>query len=279
MGSYSLRDVRSMLGLSRSTIGALVDAGFVTPARGPKREVLFSFQDMVLLRTAHQLQQAQVPPRRILRALRRLRSTLPESMPLTGLRITAVGDEVVVRDGGAHWRTASGQLVMDFEIPPQPQAVAAHPLASNVQPLRQRRAAAPAVSADEWFRRACAMEAADAPGAERAYRRAIEADPQFADAYLNLGVLLGGAGRLDEAIALYRFAIEQRPDDATLHFNLGVMLEDAGQLAEAIAVYERCLELDATLADAHYNAARLHERLGDAKRAIRHYSAYRRLTR
>jgi hypothetical protein len=67
----------------------LVEAGFVTPARGPRNELRFSFQDVVLLRTAYQLQTVNIPSRKILRSLARLRASLPQELPLTGIRITA----------------------------------------------------------------------------------------------------------------------------------------------------------------------------------------------
>ena len=272
MQTYSLREVRSMLGLSQAVLRALVAAGFVTPSRGARREYRFSFQDMVLLRTAHQLQAAQIPPRRILRSLRRLRATLPESMPLTGLRIRAVGDEVAVREAGTQWRSDSGQLLMDFELPVPPASAALRPLAKK-KPANPP----PLLAAADWFLRGCEAEATDPAQAEHASRRAIETEPTLADAWLNLGVLLGDAGRIPEAIALYRQALLRLPGQALLHFNLAVMLEDAGQLPDALKAYDACLAIDPKAADAHFNAARLHEQLGHARDAIRHYSAYRRL--
>ena len=59
-----------MLGLSRGVVAGLIAAGFVTPSRGPRNEYRFTFQDLVLLRTALALQAARIPPRRILRSLR-----------------------------------------------------------------------------------------------------------------------------------------------------------------------------------------------------------------
>ncbi len=115
---YTLRSIESMLGLSRAVITGLVNAGFVTPTRGKRREYRFSFQDVVLLRTAHALQAAQVPARRIVRSLQRLRATLPGELPLTGLRITAVGGDVAVREGEHQWSAESGQLLIDFEVKP-----------------------------------------------------------------------------------------------------------------------------------------------------------------
>jgi hypothetical protein len=284
MHTYSLREVRSMLGLSRAVIGGLVEAGFVSPQRGPRRELRFSFQDMVLLRTAHRLQAARIPPRRIVQSLRKLRAALPESMPLTGLRITAVGNDVAVRTGGAPWSADSGQLLLDFDVdglavaPAQTVAARRTPAPPAARPSAPPPVAPPP-SAAQWFERGVALERGDVPAAIEAYRHAIEADPACADAYLNLGVLLGDAGRASEAVRLYRRAVARLPAHALLHFNLAVMLEDSGRADEALAAYGRCLALDPGLADAHFNAARLHDRLGHAKQAIRHYSAYRRLSK
>jgi len=63
---YTLRQLQQMLGISPRVIGGLVRSGFVTPARGARNEYRFSFQDLVLIRTAHALQGADIPTRRIL---------------------------------------------------------------------------------------------------------------------------------------------------------------------------------------------------------------------
>lgn len=70
-GDWTLRSIRQTLGLSRGVVAGLVAAGFVSPTRGPRNEYRFSFQDVVLLRTAHALRAANIPPRRIVRSLQR----------------------------------------------------------------------------------------------------------------------------------------------------------------------------------------------------------------
>ena len=81
MQTYSVRDIERVLHLSRSTIRGLIDVGFVTPTRGPRREYRFSFQDLIVLRAARALIQAKVSRRRIRRSLEDLRKHLPETMP------------------------------------------------------------------------------------------------------------------------------------------------------------------------------------------------------
>jgi tetratricopeptide (TPR) repeat protein len=275
METFTLGRIHSMLGLSRSVISGLIAAGFVTPSRGKRREYRFSFQDVVLLRTAYSLQAAQIPPRKILRSLERLKASLPDELPLTGLRIAAVGSEIAVREGDLQWSADSGQLLIDFEVKPAQGSIRflSHEAADDED------ADDDAENAADWFTRAMQLEADDPPQAERAYRQAIALAPDYVDPYLNLGVILCNAGRCDEAVQLYRDALKQLPGEPLFHFNLAIALEDAGRDEEALASYDACLQRAPDMADAHYNAARLHERLGHATRAIRHYSAYRRLQR
>jgi len=283
MQTYSVRDLQSMLGISRAVIGSLVASGFVAPSRGRRNEYRFTFQDAVLLRTAYSLREAKIPARKILHSLRRLRTTLPDEVPLTGLRITAVGNEVAIQEGNARRQVESGQLLFDFDVQASPGSVSVlerggRGLKQGHSPDRHTAADLAATAAD-WFAHAVRTEASDKAGAEVSYQRAIALAPDHVDAYLNLGVLLCDSGRSAEAITLYRSALEHCPDEALLHFNAGVAFEDENQPELALERYEACLKLTPKFADAHYNAGRLHESLGHSSQAIRHYSEYRRLQR
>jgi tetratricopeptide (TPR) repeat protein len=269
--TFTLRRVQALLGLSRTIVAALIAEGFVAPTRGRRNEWRFTFQDLMLLRTAHALQASKIPPRRILRSLARLKAELPAELPLTGLRITAVGADVAVRNRGGQWQADSGQLLMDFDVAP---------VAGSVAILERAALPAPGgASAAAWFERALALESSDAAGAEAAYREALTLAPAMEDAWVNLGAMLAEAGRFDALAALSEQAVVHCPASPLVHFNRGVALDQLERLPQALRSYERSLALDPTLADAHYNLARLREQLGDKRGALRHFSAYRRLQR
>lgn len=280
---YTLRQIEEMLGLGRRAVMALVAAGFVTPTRGPRQEWRFSFQDVVLLRTAHHLRAAKIPPQRLLRSLKLLRDRLPAELPLSGLRIKAIGNEVAVKEGDAHWGAESGQLLMDFEIAPSRGTVAVlsrepAPAGANTPaPSAAQASELPEPSVNDWYRQAEMLEATDPRAAEAAYRRALALAPDHVNAAVNLGAMLCDAGRCIEAIEVLDRAIRHQPDEPLLHFNAAIALEDLNRPGEALARYERSLELAPDLFDAHHNAAKLCEQLGDRQGALRHYSAYRRL--
>ena len=165
MHPYGVRDVEKMLRLPRSTIRSLVDAGFVSPLRGPRNAWRFSFQDLVVLRTARTLTEAHVPAKRITRSIRELRRQLPDTMPLSGLSICAVGDHVVVREGASRWQAESGQYLLALESAGAGVIAIVEPAASN------------RLSAAELCEQAMVLEEADTEEAVRLYAAAVAAQP------------------------------------------------------------------------------------------------------
>ena len=267
MHRYGVREVEKLLRLPRSTIRAYVEAGFVRPARGPRNAWRFSFQDLIVLRTAQALVAARVPAKRITRSVRELRRHLPQSMPLSGLAICAVADHVVVREGASRWQAESGQYLLGFE---------GDPAAGSLSVL-ERRKSTPKVSALDWFERGIELEETSAQAALEAYGEAIAADPKLVDAHVNRGWLLHEAGRLEEAERAYRAAIEACGSEPLVLYKLGVLLVDMERKEEALEVYRRSVRVSPGFADCHYNLALLCEELGMPKDAIRHMAQYRRL--
>jgi hypothetical protein len=275
-------DVARVLGLSEARVRAFVRAGWCAPGR-QGRAFAFGFQDLVVLRVAKSLHEAQVPPARVKRALRALARELGAERALSGLRITADGARVVVHAGGARFEPESGQLLLDFSVDALADAVArreADPREA-IGDARGESAEPPPgrAQARRAFAEALAMEDTHPAAAMRAYRRALARDPSFSDAAVNLARLVHEAGRAREAVELYQAALAHAPDDAELHYNLALALEDANGSDPAIHHYEHALALDPSFADAHWNLAGLLEAMGRKQEALRHYREYEKLSR
>jgi tetratricopeptide (TPR) repeat protein len=73
------------------------------------------------------------------------------------------------------------------------------------------------------------------------YQKALEIQPQYAEAHNNLGNVLRQKGRVDEAIIQYQKAVEIEPDFAMAHYNLGMVLAQKGLADEAIAQFKETL--------------------------------------
>jgi tetratricopeptide (TPR) repeat protein len=270
---YSTRDVATMLGLSPEQIRSYVRAGFLSPPREARGELLFSFQDLVLLRTAKGLIAARVPGRRVRQALARLKHQLPSGRPLTAIRILADGKRVIARDGREVWNPESGQALLDFDV---------SDLAREAAPFSRRAAEAARVhekelGAEDWYELGCELEATAPEEAMDAYRRALALDAGHADAHLNLGRLHHERGELPSAEEHYRQALAARPGDATAAFDLGVVLEDLGRLPEAVGAYEAAVAADPEYADAYFNLSGVYEQLDRRVDALRHLKTYKRL--
>lgn len=270
--SYSVGDVERLLRLSRSTIRGLINTGFVRPARGARREYRFSFQDLIVLRAARALLQSKVSRRRIHSSLEDLRRHLPDTMPLSGLSICAVGDRVVVREGKSRWQVDDGQYVLGLDVSVE----------DGMLHVVDRKQEAPAEKpappeTPDWFEKALQLESTDRRAALSAYERAVKEDADNIAAWTNWGRLLHEQGDLPAAEKIYRRALDHCGADSVLMFNFGVLLEDQGQTGAAVEAYQSAIGEDPNLADCHYNLARLYESLGKPQHAIRHLGQYRRL--
>ncbi|MEM7410913.1 MAG: tetratricopeptide repeat protein [Myxococcota bacterium] len=144
--------------------------------------------------------------------------------------------------------------------------------------------------------------------AAEAYAKAVERDPSFVEAMVNLARVRAAEGRFDQAdewldraslvrddypdiaaarglVALGRgdakLAVSEltrarvvEPDDVEVLINLGAALIEAGLWLEAIGHLDRAARLDTTRSAAVLNLALAHDHRGDAARAAFHYRRY-----
>ena len=113
--------------------------------------------------------------------------------------------------------------------------------------------------------------------AVKAYRRALEEDPDLVAALINLANIRYSRDELAEAQALYERAIALDPSYFEAHFNLGNIHHDHARYAHAEASYRDALALNGDYADAHFYLAVTLEKMGRSVDARVHWKAYERL--
>ncbi len=103
------------------------------------------------------------------------------------------------------------------------------------------------------------------------YQKALQFKPYYAKAHYNLGIALFQKGRVDEAITHYQQAVQIRPDFAEAHDNLGVALSQKGRVDEAITQFQQALQINPAFADAHNDLGHALQQKGRVGEAIAHF--------
>jgi tetratricopeptide (TPR) repeat protein len=272
--TYSLADTARILHISPARLRYWERTELVSRSALTNDQPAFGFRDLVYIRTILALLEGGIPLRRIRRSVDRIRERIPElDQPLGALRVWREGsNRVVVRHQGALLEP-DGQLVLDFELaPPSGDDVAPLPL-----PTRRMTAQdADFATALEWFERGCQLDSSPETLEEaiRAYRSALQADPEFADAHCNLGTAHYNRGERDRARACYEEALRHDAEHVEANFNLGNLLEEAGRREAALSRYKIAIRADPFFSDAQLNLALLYEKFSLRRKAKEHWRRY-----
>ncbi|MEG3848886.1 tetratricopeptide repeat protein [Microcoleus sp. herbarium19] len=80
-------------------------------------------------------------------------------------------------------------------------------------------------------------------GAEAAFRRVIQIDPNFAEAYANLGSILANQNKLAEALPNFQTAIRLKPNVPEFHYMLAQVLYAQNKTADAVESVKKARDL------------------------------------
>ncbi len=114
--------------------------------------------------------------------------------------------------------------------------------------------------------------------AETLYRATLERNPQCWVADNNLGIVEVNSGRRTDARAHFVRALELNPNYAEAHFNLGlIVLREPGGTAAAAGHFARAVEITPRYAEAHYYLGNSLRELGRPQEAVQQYEEALRL--
>jgi tetratricopeptide (TPR) repeat protein len=151
------------------------------------------------------------------------------------------------------------------------------PMEAEHQKMLRRGTSSP--SALEWYSRTLAgqEELKPKPEQEASIRKALDADPQFADAYGALAAALGSQGRFQLAEEAARRGVELRPDGARLHLVLCFALMFQGNFAQAEKELHKAVRLDPDDAEAYMRLGECAKEQGKLDDAIAFWNEAKRL--
>ncbi len=264
MSGYTTKQVAELIGIKSDAVRHYVRRALLVPDRGERGEYRFSFQDVVLLRTAKGLIDAEVSIRKIYKSLLRLKGDLSQVESLSSLKIFANGEVILFQESDQIWEVESGQRQMGFDSEVAREEVANIKAQNGLIKSREE------LDTDEWYNVGLDLEEVDPGRAPEAYLEAIKLDPRNADAHVNLGRLYQLEGQLKYAKRHYQMALNSRPEHQLANYNMGTIFDELDELTQASDYYEKAPEVP----DAHYNLARIKEIEGDELSAQRHMKEY-----
>jgi len=101
------------------------------------------------------------------------------------------------------------------------------------------------LSAGDWYKKGLdALKKKDYDHSMICYRKAIDLNTNYTEAYTGISYLYEINGNYDEAIKFYRKAILTKPQDWFPYFGMGYAYERQGNYDKAIELYEKVLEID-----------------------------------
>jgi tetratricopeptide (TPR) repeat protein len=125
------------------------------------------------------------------------------------------------------------------------------------------------VFAEEWTLEGNAwMELGKPAEAERALRRALEADPKAALPAEFLGRLRLAQGRAPEAAGTFEESLRRDPDSRSAHFSLGQAREALGRFSDAAAAYREALAISPAFFPARFHLGRALVLAGEPAAAV-----------
>ena len=243
-------------------------------------ERVYSFEDLISLRTVKQLISQGVAAVRLLETVQAVRRQAgDQAVSLAELHITPLGPmrtrapvgpdrtsrstrssapKLAVEYDGKTLEPLSGQFVFKFDSGE-----------TKLRVMKER-------TVEEWLRVAAECEGNPElrPRAIEAYLRVVEAAPESVEAHINLGTLFYEQGELKEAKERFELAVTMAPDNALAHFNLGSVRDELKEFGEALDCLREAVRLKPDYADAHYNLARVYEELGAYQEARPHWRRY-----
>ncbi|MEL7079523.1 MAG: tetratricopeptide repeat protein, partial [Cyanobacteria bacterium J06582_2] len=132
------------------------------------------------------------------------------------------------------------------------------------------------MTADDFFKRGLDKQnEEDTLGAIADYSKAIELNPDLAEAYVNRGNAYLNLGEYQEAIADYNKAIELNPGDADAYINRGNAYLNLEEYQEAIIYFNKAIELNPNYPNsalAYFNRGNAYGNLGEYQKAITDYN-------
>lgn len=262
MTRYNRQDVLRILRIHARQLQAWERAGLV-----PSTDT-YGFEDLVQLRKLRDLRATSLSAASIRASVTAMRAVSGMANPLLEASATRRGSRLIFRHSGSMMEPIAKQFVFDFDGQQQ---------LSKVECVRFSSAQNDAWISEVFMEAVHCEEESKTQEAIALYESILVRESRHAPSAINLGTIFYNQGEFLMAERMYRQAVDADPNYALAFFDLGNVLDELQRLPEAVEAYRTAIRLVPKYADAHYNLALALERLNERRRALRHWEIYLKL--
>jgi tetratricopeptide (TPR) repeat protein len=275
---YTRQDVLRILHLRTRQLVAWEREGLI-PTVGDGEQ--YSFEHLARLRALREMRSKRMTARSIRAQVDAMQKVAGMRNALVETSAVRRGTRLAFRYGGALVDAITQQLTFDFATNRTANRggqlqVVGQGFSKAIPPVG---GALETAQVQQMFVRAVQLEEnpATLDEAMLTYEAILTIRQDHAPACINLGTIFYNRRDFVRAEDMYRRATDADPEYALAFFDLGNVLDEMQRLNDAIEAYTRAIAIVPTYADAHYNLALAFERKGERRRALRHWMAYVRL--
>jgi tetratricopeptide (TPR) repeat protein len=260
-----------LLDVPVSVIRSWERSGLIKPVRRVFRLPYFDFQEVASARRLADLIAAGVPRKEIEASLAKLEAVLGSGQrPLAQLEILAADHKLLYRDAQGLCDPLSGQRLFEFDA----AAMEAGPAKSEPVAIGTRQVQTH-WTADDWQAEACRhLEAGELQAAVEAFRLCLMDQPTRAEVHFQLAETLYRLENLAGALERYHITVELDPQYLEAWTQLGCLHEQLGEFDSALHAFDIALDLHPDYPDAHLHKAEVLHRLGRGAEAVEHWRTY-----
>lgn len=258
---YTTTQLSRILDVPLNRLRLWIRLGLIEPVETVHRLNYFDFRQVTSAKVLCDLLAEGLPLAKIRESLHRVQAWLPGmESPLGQLSVIEENGRLLVRLDDGRLAEPSGQLQLDFESVIEERALAIETASRT---------------SDQWFQEALEAEnRGDYQGAIDAYEHAILQEGDDPILHFNLGNVLYASRQLRDAEQEFRKAVELDNDYVEAWNNLGTVLADLDEYEASVEVFQRALAVFPLYADAHYNLGDVYTTLERPVLARKHWERY-----
>lgn len=273
---YTPATISRLVGVSVHVVRGWERVGLIIPAKKVYRLPYFGFQEVTRARKLAELHNAGIDRNEIIGSLLNLRQLLHDAdWPFDKFDILADGKHLLVRDDHSPIDPRSRQRMFEFEA----EQSDAGPSDSGMKFLtvvfaQPEIGTEVERTATDWFIEGCRLAEDDhLDAAVAAFRESLATHPHDSESHFHLADCLYRLGKPNAALERYYAAVENDPNYLEAWTQIGCLLAEGNQCEQAIAAFDQALLLH-DFAEAHIQKAEVLHQFHRTAEAIPHWEAY-----